>query len=393
MTDRKKPPDGAEGAVPTTGDPDLDRIFARMMANATKNGVVAAAEAEIEAQRRPESALGDSPRGKGRGETGEDGTEPEEVAAETRPTAILPATRLEVTADEADRMAFGGLVPSDGPQRSLPLFPDIDKDGPRVALLEMADRSGVVTMAQGRGAPIPLRLAVGLLLATPYERRGKVARVVTQVSGLRDFLFPNGWKRNRPGRVGDWARTRAGLRTLADCTIPTDPRGGGWFPFRLVHLPGEDAKLSDYLVMDVEGPPGSQSGPMVERDAVARLGLVSGPGFRAYIAAHSVQWVPGRTQRPVPQSPGRYGWSADPDDYEVLTAEDRQRLAFGPAKRNRARTKAELAAPWDVDGVEVVSRRWSCKRTGRRGWLIVPSEAAERVRQTIAARAETEPPT
>ena len=305
------------------------------------------------------------------------------VPACTRPDPLLPAVLVEVGEDEADRLAFGGLVPVERPAQ-LPLFPDVEADGPRVALLEMADRSGVQTMAQGRGAPLPLRLAVAMLLATPYDRRREVARVVVTVRQLRAFLFDDRFRSYGDSRPGDWDRTRDALRTLARCAIPTDPRGGAWFPFRLCHLPGRDAELGDLLVMDVEAPPGSRAGPVVDREAVARLGRVSGPGLRAFLAVHTVQWVPGRTQRPVPRDRrGRHGWSANPNDYEVLTREDRRRLAFGPDAKHR--TTRQQDGPWTgTEGLEVVSKAWTCQRTGRRGWLVVPAAAAERVSDAIA---------
>ena len=63
MTDQKKPPDGRESGVPPTGDPKLDTLFARLMANAAKKE---AAGAETEPQRGPESAPA-TPRGVGVG--------------------------------------------------------------------------------------------------------------------------------------------------------------------------------------------------------------------------------------------------------------------------------------------------------------------------------------
>ena len=42
----------------------------------------------------------------------------------------------------------------------LPLFQPV-ADGPSVAWLDLVDAAGVPVMAQGRGAPLELRLAIG----------------------------------------------------------------------------------------------------------------------------------------------------------------------------------------------------------------------------------------
>ena len=54
-----QPPENA------SGDPRLDAILARLKTKVAENEVQRAAEAEIEPQRRPESAPSDSPRGRG----------------------------------------------------------------------------------------------------------------------------------------------------------------------------------------------------------------------------------------------------------------------------------------------------------------------------------------
>ena len=62
----------------------------------------------------------------------------------------------------------------------------------------------------------------------------------------------------------------------------------GWVPFRLARGAGNGAGLDDLVLIDVELPPGSGHGPVIELRELAQLGVVSAPRFRAYIAAHSV---------------------------------------------------------------------------------------------------------
>lgn len=98
---------------------------------------------------------------------------PPVVHAERRPDPILPvATVRETPEREAGRLAFGGLYEAgDHADAQLPLLPA--PDGPRVALLELVDVSGVPTMARGRGAPLALRLAVAVALGVPQTNRGR----------------------------------------------------------------------------------------------------------------------------------------------------------------------------------------------------------------------------
>ena len=144
----------------------------------------------------------------------------------------------------------------------------------------------------------------------------------------------------------------------------------------------EDAGLDDVVVLEVRFPPGSAAGPPIDRREVARRGVESGPGFRAYIAANSVTWQPGKTRVVIPKSGDRRTWSKDPDAYPVLTRQDRNRLAFG-ANDNKHRTVAEIDGPWeDLPGIEIVDRK-ALDRDGRLGWRIVPT-VAEVVQQIRA---------
>ena len=340
-----------------------------------ENEVQRPAEAEIEPQRGPESAPSDSPRGKGRVESAGNAPEPPEVPAEKRVDPILP-TVVEVVEEgrerEAGRLAFGGIIEDrKSLPAQLPLLPAAE--GPRVALLELSDWRGVPTMARGRGAPLDLRLAVGACILTPHVARAARGRLAVTVRELRDFLFPNGWERRR-----DWPRIRDALWRARDYVLP-DGRGY-WLPFALRRDPGEDAALDDLVLIDVELPPGSGHGPVIDRRELAQLGVVSGPRFRAYIAAHSVAWLPGVTRRPHPRNPRFHLWSANTADYPVLTRADRRRLAFG-VKDKRDRTRANQDAAWeDLPGVEIVTRNASTP-DGRRGWLVLPSKAAEVIRK------------
>ena len=106
--------------------------------------------------------------------------------------------------------------------------------------------------------------------------------------------------------------------------------------------------------------------------------MTSAPKFRAYIAARSVVWVPGTTRRPVPGAAERWGWSRSLEDYPILTAEERDRLAYGEAATVRGRTRGDKDVHWrDLPGVVIASEDATLP-DGRVGWRIVPAEVSER---------------
>ena len=292
-----------------------------------------------------------------------------EVRPERRIDPILPVGKMKETpAREAGRLAFGGIIEDRKflPVQ-LPLLPA--PEGPRVPILELSDWRGVPTMAKGRGAPLDLRLAVAACILTPHAARAARGRLAVTVRELRDFLFPNGWERRR-----DWPRIRDALFRARDYVLPAGR--GNWLPFALRREPGADAALDDLILIDVELPPGSGHGPLIDRRELARLGLVSAPRFRAYIAAHSVAWRPGVTRRRHPRNRGVHFWSSDPANYPVLTAADRDRLAFGNVDRGRKEGRSKADGYWEnLPGVEILTRK-AFTPDGGQGWLVVPEEAA-----------------
>ena len=146
--------------------------------------------------------------------------------------------------------------------------------------------AGVPVMAQGRGAPLPMRLFVRALASVrPADRELATARLALKVRELRDGLFPNGW------RIGQhWPVLRDALLHARDYAIH-DGRGR-WWPLALRSMPDAPG-LDDLVVLDVAFPPGSKAGPSIDLPAMDRLSVDSASPWRAYIAAHSVAWQPG----------------------------------------------------------------------------------------------------
>ena len=307
------------------------------------------------------------------------------VRPERRVDPILPVVQSvrEAPEREAGRLAFGGIIDPrrDLPEAAqLPLLPA--PEGPRVPLLELVDRNGVPTMAQGRGAPLDLAVYIGACILTPHRVRASRGRLVTTVRELRDFLFGPTWRPGPTGnRPGDWQRVREAALNASDLWLPLE-NGNLWRAVAVREIPPADYRpeyLDRQVIFDMELPAGAAHGPVIDRLELARLRLVSGPRFRAYIATHSVAWRAGITRRRHPRNRSVHLWSSDPGNYPILTAEDRRRLAFGSGdKKNRMR--ADQDAAWeDLPGTEILTRT-ATTPDGRRGWLVVPAAAAEAIR-------------
>ncbi len=366
----------------TTGDERLDALLARLQAQAERKEAQQQAESAGERPlRAPESAEADPPRGTGHPEP--DGLPL--ARAETRLDPILPAVTSvrEHPARVAGRLAFGGLIAADRevPDAQLPLLPA--PEGPRVPLLELVDAYGIPTTTRGRGAPLDLAVYIAACILTPYHLRESRGMLVTTVRQLRDFLFGPTWRPSSTAvRSGDWERVRTAALRANDLWLPL-PNGDLWRALAVWRIPPADYRpgyLDREVIFEVKLPAGAAHGPVIDRLELARLRLVSGPRFRAYIAAHSVAWRPGITRRPHPHNRRVHLWSTDPRNYPVLTTDDRDRLAFGTVDRARKEGRPKADGHWeDLSGVEIVDRKASTP-DGRVGWLIVPEAAAEAIR-------------
>ena len=301
-------------------------------------------------------------------------TQPHGVEPERRrDRRILPRIVAGVPSPERQAgMLFGGL--HDGRRTAapeLPLWPEVTP-AKRVPLLDLVDAAGLPVMARGRGAPLPLRLFVRTLASVrPENRRLVTARLALTVRELRDGLWPNGW------RIGQhWPELRDALMHARDYAIHDG--AGRWFPVALRRIP-DAPQLDDLIVLDIAFPPGSHSGPPVALPDMDRLSVESAPRWRAYIAAQSVAWLPGKTLVPVPRT-SRFVWTRNLAAYPVLTLPDRQRFAFGLGDRKH-RTRAEIDAAFrDLPGLVVVSESAVNERTGDAGWIVIPEAAALAVR-------------
>ena len=206
-------------------------------------------------------------------------------------------------------------------------------------------------------------------------------RIAVTVGELMDGLYPTKRRISK-----NWPTIEAALRSVRDFTVP-DQTGGRWFPMALRRLPaacpdGKPPALDDRVILDLAPPPGGKAGASIDLPELDRMGVSSGLKWYAYIAGRSLVWRPGKTRRPVPQRPGRFGWSTDPSDYPVLTFDDMRRFAYG-ANDAKHRTRAEILSPWEVLPDLVLVPNQTDARTRIRGYRLLPAEAEKAVRRLL----------
>ena len=175
----------------------------------------------------------------------------------------LPLGFNSLSSDSDDSGYLPGLAPLSAEPfvQSLPLL--------------LFDAGGGESLTQGNGAPVPLRLFVDILLCLPSEirRRAGHQKVFATLRQMRDAIWPNGWQRGR-----DYPKLVRAMNNLTTSGVPW--KGGFWRPITVRNVPVE---LDDMAIFDVELPPGSGRGPLVNRPSAHRLGLVSAPAYRLYL--------------------------------------------------------------------------------------------------------------
>ena len=306
---------------------------------------------------------------------------------------LLPVIRqiqVRVPLERQAAQLMLGLVTDNSEQKAMPLFPqfpDLPNQARRVPLLALADASGTPSRSYGKGAALDLRLVVETTLSIdPDDRVLSAIALVFTVEELREGLFPNTWRKGR-----DWPRMREALLRAHTRSIPIDERGSQWFPLAIRQLPSEASmRLNDQIIIEVALPPGSKTGPIINRQELRQLSVESSPKYRAYIGVHSLAWEPGITRIVNPRSNKR-GWAGNPNAYPVLTLNDRRMIAFGPSD-NKHRTSEEINEAFaHLPDIAVIEKNAVDQKTGAKGWRVVPNEAANAVRGWIKAKGEKLP--
>ena len=212
---------------------------------------------------------------------------PVTVKPDRRPSGILPASLHTAHRQHAEHLPLALDVQTPmgaaaGEQALLPGLEPAPSALVPVLPLALYDLAGGAMQTRGRGAPVAQRLffevlmSVGRLDRTP----GRTARVESTYRELVAWLWPN-----LRGRT--WDRRRH-LPALYRALLELDGMRIEWERqlWRLVGvtaLPTAATRPDDPAVFRVEHLPGSERGPMIDREALRRFGTVSAPAWRAYL--------------------------------------------------------------------------------------------------------------
>ena len=295
-------------------------------------------------------------------------------------SAILPKTAARVLV-QANQNRL--VIPKDTEAPPPGLLQMREKDEDRVALLDVMNGTGKTIMARGRGAPLDLRLFVHLLAAIPHNAMNTYRPEIVYAT-VRELAVLSGWGtpdgRLKWNAVRERPKLIESVEKLSHVQVPIIQEHNGkpalWMPLAVRQKP-ERWALDDEVRIEVLCPPGSADGPLVDMSKMLELSTKSAPQWRAYIAAKSLTWVPGKTRKPVSKRRGVWGDSRNAFDYPVLNLARLRELAFG-ANDIRNRTHKEILAPWfaleDFDLIPAVDNR-----KGIRGWRIMPKSVLQRL--------------
>ncbi len=282
-------------------------------------------------------------------------------------THILPVIQKSSHPAREAGERFGGIHNGRTiKEQELLLFQQMTEDAP-VPLLDIVDANGAPIKTLNGAVPLEQRLFTRMFSSVAVgDRKHYVLRMAVTLRQLRDGMFPHGWHRSN-----QWPRLRRALTNLNQYAFPLG--GNLWFAMALRSMP-EEPRMEDTIVIDISFPKGAITGPIIDLGHLDNLAMRSAADFRAYIGAHSLLWVPGRTRVPVPRSRGHYGWTKEEGAYPILTREHRRKIAYGLGDKKH-RTRREIDEPFtNIKGIKVVDLKARNPKTGEVGWRIVHAD-------------------
>lgn len=279
--------------------------------------------------------------------------------ANTRNDRLLPAPLVHAPAADrrAGRRFPAALYSPDGSRRFLPGFgpaanPDLVTPALPLGLYDLGLGS-VAPAHRGQAAPLALRLWIEAILSVPDDRRTGGRATVSRP--LRDWLaalYAPGYYRphkHAPALFAAiWALDDPAAR------VPWElPDGSGGLR-RVVtawDIPRSGLHLDDHLSLEVNLPPGSGPGPLVERDRLHHWGRNSAAAFRLLLSLYFDWFDPGRARTPPLTPRGRrdrrpgapWSQSADPDRYPRRTLDQLVARAFPVAAKTDRLTLRKYA--------------------------------------------------
>ena len=202
---------------------------------------------------------------------------------------------LPISMESAGGLGYlPGFAPEEAPlgnQEALGMLPGFAPvDGTIIpgALVQTWAAGGGKMVNRGRGAPVPLRIWFGLLTSLTHEARRVPGRKRLEMTlrDLRDLIYyKQEGKRHHFNPKRDIDRMRGDLWEVDQIRIRTMLPGykapGLWRPVGVTLMP--EAHLDSPIVFDIELPPGSVGGAMIDRSAMRYFGVKSAPQYAAAI--------------------------------------------------------------------------------------------------------------
>lgn len=184
--------------------------------------------------------------------------------------AELPAWAAPTDDDAPGPTFLPGLEPIEGPSPAWPLV--------------MMDAAGLDSMTKGRGAPLPLRIGLEALMQAPPAARERGTHVILTLRDVVNWGWPNGrWQphRNKERLADAFARVER-LVLHGEWNV----YGRIWTNWEPVKIRAQSFdSLEAAVLINVWTPPGSGSGPLIDREQLRAYGVDSAPLYRGYLSA------------------------------------------------------------------------------------------------------------
>ncbi len=244
-------------------------------------------------------------------------------------TAITQRTALRMVSPQGHFPGFG--------------FDDQSKEMPP-GLLRVFDLGGGQATTKGHGAPIALRTFFFVIMATPSDyRSGLVDLPPIPFSTYLTWLYPDGMKYYRPAR--HWRLFEAAFEELDRTRIVWEDRKtrrGGATRIVWARTIPRQGRRQDWIRFGLDFPPGSESGPIMDREALRRAGVRSAPAFRLAVSLSFAWHRPGVLRRPVGRQ-GHWVQATKPHDYPEASAENLLAWTFPVGYSGRRGERLESA--------------------------------------------------
>ena len=265
----------------------------------------------------------------------------ERKPADLRVNPILPVSLAAgKLAREPNTLALFGV----GREQPGPAWlPGLERDpgGPCLPLA-LYDLAGGDRGSRGPAADLALRMFVESVLSAPLGSEQPVALQIPLRAWL-DWFYGGSTRQPRPNEY--WPLLNRAARALDrhEARVPwTDASGRGALRrvVQMGDIPRGPGRLDDLVSVVVWLPPGSNRGPVVNRERLREWGRRSAPAYRAMLGLAYRWFQPGVTR--VPAGRGRHWLQVrDPERYEPVSDAQAVGLCYPTGQYGRRRRVVE----------------------------------------------------